>query len=52
MVFFLSTLAIHAAVKGSVDTQNGTQIGQPQRAMPSMTAPTAYKGIEEEMCAW
>jgi hypothetical protein len=49
--FFLSTLAIHAAVSGSVDTQNGTEVGQPQRAMSSMTAPTADGGIEEKVRA-
>src|SRR5690606_5435013 len=49
--FFLSTLAIHAAVSGSVDTQNRTQVGQPQRAMSSMTAPASDGGIEKEMCA-
>jgi hypothetical protein len=49
--FFLSTLAIHAAKIGSVDTQNGTEVGQPQRAVSSMTAPAADSGIEKEVCA-
>src|SRR5262249_13036508 len=60
VVFFLSDIVddlsflnrtIHAAESGSVDTQDGAEIGQPERAVPSVAAPAANDRIEEEVRA-